>query len=120
MKSEENISNDFPRAITSLKSYYSSIIKPTDSVLDLCSSWVSHLTETLKPSEMVGIGMNEAELKANKHLTKFYVKDLNKGPKFEEISDDSTNVVICNVSVDYLVQPIAIFKEIHRFDSSSI
>jgi hypothetical protein len=66
---------------------------------------------------MVGIGMNEAELKANKHLTKFYVKDLNKGPNFKDISDSSTDVVICNVSVDYVVQPIPIFKEIHRFVS---
>lgn len=58
--------------------------------------------------------MNEAELKANKQLTRSYVKDLNKGPNFEELSDNSTDVVICNVSVDYLVQPIPIFREIHR------
>ena len=63
--------------------------------------------------------MNEAELRANKHLTKFYVKDLNKSPKLEEISDNSTDVVICNVSVDYLVQPIPIFREIHRCGTPS-
>ncbi|KAE8449663.1 hypothetical protein EG329_007993 [Mollisiaceae sp. DMI_Dod_QoI] len=101
-------------AIATLKSYYGSIIKPSHSVLDICSSWVSHLPDGMKPQSMVGIGMNKEELARNGHLTKFFVKDLNMSPSLQEVSNESIDVVICNVSVDYLTQPISIFKEMHR------
>lgn len=101
-------------AITALKSYYGSIIKPNYSVLDICSSWVSHLPETLKPQSMIGIGMNQQELARNTHLTKFLVYDLNTNPRLKDIPNESVDVVICNVSVDYLTQPITVFKEMHR------
>ncbi|KAM3068875.1 hypothetical protein ACMFMG_004049 [Clarireedia jacksonii] len=101
-------------AISTLKEYYSTFITPTSSVLDVCSSWVSHLPDTLKPKTMMGIGMNAEELKQNRHLTKWFVKDLNVSPKFEEIGDEEIDVVICNVSVDYLTQPIKVFEEMRR------
>lgn len=101
-------------AIAILKSYYGSIIKPNHSVLDVCSSWVSHMPDTIKPQSMVGIGMNKQELERNGHLTKFFVKDLNTNPSLQDVPNASIDVAICNVSVDYLTQPISIFKEMHR------
>ena len=58
--------------------------------------------------------MNQPELERNPHLTKFHVKDLNERPEFREIEDESMDVVICNVSVDYLVKPIKVFEEMRR------
>lgn len=101
-------------AIAALKSYHGSIIKPNHSVLDICSSWVSHLPDTLKPHSMIGIGMNQQELARNGHLTKFFVNDLNTNPRLKDIPNESVDVVICNVSVDYLTQPISVFKEMYR------
>ncbi|APA06041.1 hypothetical protein sscle_01g008110 [Sclerotinia sclerotiorum 1980 UF-70] len=101
-------------AISILKDYYSTIITPTSSVLDICSSWVSHLPSSLKPPIMIGIGMNAAELQRNEHLTQYMVKDLNVHPTFREIGYASMDVVICNVSVDYLTQPIDVFEEMRR------
>ncbi|THV50498.1 hypothetical protein BGAL_0147g00010 [Botrytis galanthina] len=101
-------------AIAMLKHYYSSFITPNSSVLDICSSWVSHLPSSLTPSTMIGVGMNEAELQRNEHLTKYFVKDLNLDPRLEGVESDSMDVVICNVSVDYLTQPIKVFEEMHR------
>ena len=63
---------------------------------------------------MIGIGMNERELARNDHLTKFFVKDLNTNPEFKEVESESMDVVICNVSVDYLTQPVQVFREMHR------
>ena len=63
---------------------------------------------------MVGIGMSAPELQRNEHLTKFFVKDLNVTPVFKDIKDESMDVVICNVSVDYLVKPIKVFEEMNR------
>lgn len=101
-------------AIACLKSYYSTIIKPNHSVLDICSSWVSHLPAELKPQSMVGYGMNYAELSKNPHLTKFSVKDLNVMPRLEDVPDGTIDTVICNVSVDYLTRPVEVFNEMKR------
>jgi SAM-dependent methyltransferase len=101
-------------AIASLKSYYGTIIKPSHTVLDICSSWVSHLPADLKPQSMIGYGMNHAELSKNPHLTKFFVKDLNADSGLGEVSDGSIDTVICNVSVDYLTKPVAVFNEMRR------
>ncbi len=101
-------------AIEALKAYYGTIIQIEHSVLDICSSWVSHMPSPLKPSTMIGIGMNAEELQMNKHLTKFLVRDLNTSPNLQDIPDESIDVVICNVSVDYLIQPISIFREMRR------
>lgn len=101
-------------AIEALKSYYNDIIKPNHSALDICSSWVSHLPATLKPQSMIGYGMNKQELSRNAHLTNFFVKDLNVDPSLKEVPDESTDVVICNVSVDYLTQPVKVFEEMRR------
>jgi hypothetical protein len=52
-------------------------------VLDLCSSWISHLPEDIAPltlGRVEGIGMSEKELAANKQLTNYHVQDLNKEP----------------------------------------
>ena len=63
---------------------------------------------------MIGYGMNKAELARNTHLTKFFVKDLNVDPRLEEIPNESIDIVICNVSVDYLIKPVEAFKEMNR------
>ena len=63
---------------------------------------------------MVGYGMNAPELEKNPHLTKYFVKDLNVTPSLNEVEDESVDVVICNVSVDYLVKPVNVFSELRR------
>ena len=47
-------------------------------VLDLMSSWVSHLK--VAPSELVVLGMNAAELAANPMATERVIQDLNVDP----------------------------------------
>jgi len=101
-------------AIAALKSYYGSVIQPQHTVLDFCSSWVSHLPDDLKPKTMIGYGMNSAELAKNPILTKTVVRDLNVTPKMTEVEDATVDVVICSVSVDYLVQPVEVLGEVRR------
>lgn len=85
-------------------------------VLDLCSSWISHLPdEGVVPfGRVVGIGMNIEELAANKQLTEYYVQDLNKEPLLSEFESGSFDVICNVVSVDYLTKPREIFQEMHR------
>jgi SAM-dependent methyltransferase len=100
-------------AISALTKYYSEHLKDGDDVLDICSSWVSHYPNDWKGGKVVGLGMNEYELKNNPQLTEYVVKDLNEEAvlPFEDASFDK---VTCVVSVDYLNKPLPIFKEIGR------
>ncbi len=84
---------------------------PGSRVLDLMSSWVSHLQT--QPAELVLLGMNDAELAANPMATTRVVKDLNSDPllPFEPASFDA---VLCCVSIDYLVQPVEVLAEVAR------
>merc|ERR1712156_198393 len=101
-------------AIESLLNYYDENLKSETRIVDLCSSWISHLPNQLNFKSVIGIGMNEKELKANKRLTKHYVVDLNKNPKLNMVKSESIDSVLCTVSVDYLIRPFEVFSEVHR------
>jgi len=93
-------------------------------VLDVCSSWISHLpapssspssNTIIKYGQVVGLGMNQEELQANKQLTSFVTKDLNDSPTLEEeFQDESFDFVLNVVSVDYLTSPLEVFQEMYR------
>jgi SAM-dependent methyltransferase len=100
-------------AIESLTNYYKSKFFPGYSVLDICSSWVSHFPKDIQPSRAAGIGMNQAELMQNKQLTEYIARDLNVNPTFP-YDNNSFDFVTCVVSVDYLIKPLEIFNEINR------
>ena len=88
--SDDSLFYKIPRLVTHiddnacmvLKGYYRSLLKDGDAVLDLMSSWVSHLPEDINYSKVSAQGMNKLELEAN--LSKI-VKDCNK--KDEEIAN---------------------------------
>lgn len=100
-------------ARAALTKYYSQNIKEGSDVLDICSSWVSHYPEDLKLGRVAGLGMVPGELKVNKQLTEWTAKDLNVEPVLP-YEDNSFDVVTCVVSVDYLIKPLEIFKEMRR------
>ncbi|KAK4602664.1 hypothetical protein RGQ29_011614 [Quercus rubra] len=101
-------------AIAALTKYYSEVFPPSNtpgvSILDMCSSWVSHFPAGYKQDRIVGLGMNEEELKV---LTEYAVQDLNLNPKIP-FEDNSFDVITNVVSVDYLTKPLDIFKEMRR------
>merc|ERR1712217_430720 len=83
------------------------------SVLDICSSWVSHYPEGLKAKRVAVTGMNEQELAKNKQATEYVAKDLNVDPRLP-YGDNEFDFVTNVVSVDYLSKPREIFQEVHR------
>ncbi|KAJ6840673.1 uncharacterized protein M6B38_118075 [Iris pallida] len=104
-------------AIAALTKYYSKVFPPSNtpgvSLLDLCSSWVCHYPAGYRQDRIVGMGMNEEELKRNPVLTEYIVQDLNLDPKLP-FDDNSFDVITNVVSVDYLTKPIDVFKEMQR------
>lgn len=80
-------------------------------VLDLCSSWVSHLARP--PQRLVVLGMNALELDQNPQAHERVVQDLNREPALP-FADASFDGAMCTVSVDYLVRPLEVFDEVAR------
>jgi len=82
-------------------------------ILDLMASWDSHLPASLQPARVVGLGLNEAELKANSILDQRIVQDLNADPRLP-FTDETFDVVLNVVSVEYLTRPDRVFEEVGR------
>lgn len=101
------------RFISTLTSLYRERLRSEFEVLDLMSSWVSHLPKEVKYRRVVGHGLNAQELARNDRLDYFFVKDLNLEHKLE-FESCSFDAVLCTVSVQYLQQPEKVFAEIFR------
>ncbi len=80
-------------------------------VLDLMSSWVSHLRST--PRHLTVLGLNAAELAANPQADVRIVQDLNAEPALP-LPAASLDAVLNCVSVDYLVRPVEVLSEVAR------
>src|SRR5262245_47223653 len=65
-------------AVAALSATYGQLIPANATILDLMSSWVSHLPDDLATAEVIGHGMNEEELAANPRLTRWFIQDLNQ------------------------------------------
>ena len=81
------------------------------AVLDLMSSWVSHFRA--RPERLTVLGMNGDELDANPMAHERVVHDLNAAPELP-FDDDSFDAAVCCVSVDYLVRPVEVFRDVAR------
>ncbi|XP_031260213.1 sterol 24-C-methyltransferase erg6 [Pistacia vera] len=99
--------------ITTLTNLYRQRLRPGSEVLDLMSSWVSHLPKEVMYKRVVGHGLNAQELAKNPRLDYFFVKDLNQNQELE-FQDGSFDAVLCTVSVQYLQQPEKVFSEVFR------
>ena len=92
---------------------YKRFVKDGMAVLDLMSSWHTHRPEAVAQDSVSGLGLNETELEQNPRLTDFCVHDLNSDPLLP-YGSKSFDAVICSLSVEYLTDPIAVFKEVRR------
>ena len=62
------------RAIAAVTQLYREIFPPGGKILDLMSSWVSHLPEEVRYEKVVGLGMNEDELRRNPRLDEYVLQ----------------------------------------------
>ncbi|MFB1486627.1 MULTISPECIES: methyltransferase domain-containing protein [unclassified Thiocapsa] len=100
-------------AIAEISDLYGRLIPADARILDLMTSWHSHLPPALEPAAVTGLGMNMAELDANPILTERVVHDLNCDPTLP-FADVAFSAVICTVSVEYLTRPFEVFREVAR------
>ena len=100
-------------AIAAVTQVYRELFPPGGAVLDLMSSWVSHLPPEVEYRRVVGLGMNDAELRANPRLNETVVQNLNENPQLPFEDAIFAAAAIC-VSVQYLKKPLEVFREIAR------
>ena len=90
--------------IGQLTTLYQKHLKPQTRILDLMSSWVSHLPPEIQFSHVEGHGMNEEELTKNSQLDHYFIQDLNQNLKLPLSDQDFDAVLIC-FSIQYLQFP---------------
>ena len=101
------------RAITTVTQLYREFFPSGGEILDLMSSWVSHLPPEIEYRRVIGLGMNEVELRRNEKLDSYVVQNLNTNPHLPFGNAEFDGVGIC-VSIDYLTQPVEVVREVGR------
>lgn len=101
------------QAIETISTLYGNILKPGMRVLDLMSSWRSHIPESVQLKSLVGLGLNREEMENNPQLTGHVVHDLNIDPRLP-FGDQTFDAAICSVSVEYMTNPFHVFPDVAR------
>jgi SAM-dependent methyltransferase len=100
-------------AIVALGRLYAEVLPTGGRLLDLMSSWRSHLPESLLPRHVVGLGLNAEEMADNPCLTSHVVHDLNRDPRLP-FADAEFDGAMCAVSIQYVTHPLLALREVRR------
>ena len=100
-------------AIAALSRLYAEVLPGGGRLLDVMSSWRSHLPDEVPFGEVVGLGMNAEEMADNPQLTRFVVHDLNRDPRLPFLPQTFDGAV-CAVSIQYVIHPVPVFQEVRR------
>ncbi len=100
-------------AVAALTEFYRCVLPAGGVLLDLMSSWVSHLPPEIVYREVIGHGMNAEELAANPRLDRYFVQNLNREPVLP-LADASIDAAMIAVSIQYLQRPVAVLGDVAR------
>jgi hypothetical protein len=100
-------------AIAALTELYRTVLPAGGVLLDLMSSWVSHLPPEIGYAEVIGHGMNAAELAANPRLDRWFIQNLNRETRLP-LGDAGVDAAMICVSIQYLQQPVAVLRDVRR------
>ncbi|MCU0494802.1 MAG: class I SAM-dependent methyltransferase [Chloroflexaceae bacterium] len=88
-------------------------LPPNGVFLDLMSSYRSHFPPGLPVQRLVGLGLNDDEMRNNPQLDEFVIHDVNREPRLP-FEDGSFDGAVCTVSVQYMTRPLETFAEVGR------
>ena len=100
-------------AIAAIGRYFSETLPEKGVILDLMSSWRSHLPSDFRADRVVGLGMNDVEMRENPQLDEYAVHDLNADPSLP-FGDSVFDAVMVTVSIQYMTRPVEVFAEVCR------
>lgn len=101
------------RAIEAIGEFFAEYLPEAGWVLDLMSSWRSHMPDGFSGRKLVGLGLNSVEMAENPQLDDRVIHDLNINPvlPFREASFDAA---VVTVSIQYITKPVQLFSEVAR------
>ncbi len=100
-------------AIEAVTQLYRETLPVGGAILDLMSSWISHLPPDIEYSKVFGLGLNREELAANTRLNSFVVQNLNENTILPFDDNEFDGATIC-VSIQYLQKPVDVLREVRR------
>ncbi|HVA77455.1 MAG TPA: methyltransferase domain-containing protein [Candidatus Binataceae bacterium] len=100
-------------AIEKVRQLYAQLLPQGGAILDLMSSWRSHLPGDLRAVRVVGLGMNRAEMADNPQLTEIVIHDLNRAVRLP-FADGEFDGAVVTVSIQYMIEPVRTFREVAR------
>ena len=104
-----HLDQSFRERLTKL---YSEVIETDSIILDLMSSWVSHLPD-YSFSKVIGHGLNIQELERNPRLNQYWIQDLNINQQIP-LENNSVNYCLLTAGWQYLQYPEKISSEMLR------
>jgi SAM-dependent methyltransferase len=120
-ESDDALFYNFPRfvvhiddwAIARIGEIFEQRLPRSAVLLDLMSSWRSHLPASLQATTVTGLGLNRAEMEDNPALTEVVVHDLNRDPRMP-FADGRFDGATLTVSIQYLTRPVEVFTDVGR------
>ena len=100
-------------AIAALGRLYAEVLPRDGRLLDVMSSWRSHLPASVHAREIVGLGLNAEEMADNPQLTRAVVHDVNREEHLP-FGDDAFDGAMCAVSIQYVTHPLRLFRDVRR------
>ena len=101
------------QAIAAVGELFKATIPANSTILDLMSSWRSHWPHGYPKARIAGLGLNAVEMRENPDLDDYMVHDVNVDPRLP-FDDDTFDAAVITVSIQYLIRPIEVFRDVHR------
>jgi SAM-dependent methyltransferase len=100
-------------AVAAITDLYREVMPAGGAILDVMSSWVSHLPPEIDYRRVAGLGIDAHALAENPFLDEWRVQDLNSDPLLPYAGGEFDGAAICG-AVQHLTQPAEVIREIGR------
>jgi hypothetical protein len=100
-------------AIAAAGQFMGQTLAPDGVLLDLMSSWRSHLPDGFVKQKLVGLGLNAEEMADNPDLDEYVVHNINVDPTLP-FPENHFDGAVVTVSVQYMIHPLETFAEVRR------
>jgi SAM-dependent methyltransferase len=102
-----------PAILAAITDLYRKVMPAGGAILDVMSSWVSHLPPEVHYRRVVGLGIDAGALAENAFLDEWRVQDLNSDPTLPFTGGEFDGAAICG-AVQYFTRPGEVIREIGR------
>jgi SAM-dependent methyltransferase len=100
-------------ALAAITDLYREVMPAGGAILDVMSSWVSHLPPEIHYRRVVGLGIDACVLAENPFLDEWRVQDLNRDPHLNFANAEFDGAAICG-AVQHFTRPAEVIREIGR------